>query len=38
MKAKKATEQFRRAARTHATIETAVHFHDSDLDTFGTSA
>lgn len=34
LKAKKATEQFRRAARTHAAIETAVHFHDSDLDTF----
>jgi hypothetical protein len=34
LKAKKATEQFRRAARTHAAIETAVHFDDSDLDTF----
>jgi hypothetical protein len=34
LKAKKATERFRRAARTHTAIETAVHFSDSDLDTF----
>jgi hypothetical protein len=34
LKAKKATEQFRRAARTHAAIETADHFENSDLDTF----
>lgn len=34
MKAKKATEQFRRAARLRASIETAAHFNDSELDTF----
>ena len=34
VKAKKENAQFRRAARTKATIEVAVHFHDSDLDTF----
>ena len=34
VKAKKETAQFRRAARTKAAIEVAVHFQDSDLDTF----
>jgi hypothetical protein len=34
LKAKKVTEQFRRAARLRASIETASHFYDSDLDTF----
>jgi hypothetical protein len=34
LKAKKATEQFRRAARLRASIETAAHFYDSDFDSF----
>jgi hypothetical protein len=34
LKAKKVTEQFRRAARLRAAIETAAHFYDSELDTF----
>ena len=32
--AKKATERFRRAARTRAALEVARHFHESSLDEF----